>query len=148
MSAVRNGERALLVNGEGQPIPCFIEPVPKERGVWHDCCRGMVSHPQGWRIWQKTAKSEGYVGSCRLLGGPGFGRRRGDGRTHQMQFAPVQQLPLHLLAGFQADRGRQGQGEAHIKPRVLSARTNRLHAQRVGYFHFFLVCHTIFVAIS
>ena len=56
--------------------------------------------------------------------------------TQQMKFAPVQQLPLDLLARLQTDRGRQGQREAHIEPGVLSARTNRLHAQGIGSLHF------------
>jgi len=54
-----------------------------------------------------------------------------------MQFLPIEQLPLDLFPGFQADGGRQGQGEAHVEPGVLSTRSDGLHAQRIGSLHLF-----------
>ena len=56
--------------------------------------------------------------------------------TPQMQFTAVEEFPLDLFARLQADSGRQGQREADIEPGILSARTDRLHTQRVGRFHF------------
>ena len=63
------------------------------------------------------------------------GWRRGLG-TEEVKFAAIEQLPLDLFSRFQADGGGQGQGEAHIEPGVLSARTNRLDPQRIGSRHF------------
>ena len=54
-----------------------------------------------------------------------------------MEFTSVEQLPLNLFTRLQADGRCQGQREAHIEPRVLPARTNGLHPQRIDTFHFF-----------
>ena len=56
-----------------------------------------------------------------------------------MKFTPIEQLPLNLFSRFQADGGGQGQGEAHIEPGVLSARTNRLDPQGIGSGHFLVI---------
>ena len=57
--------------------------------------------------------------------------------TLKLKFAPVEQFPLDLFTGFQADGGGQCQREAHVEPWVLSARTDGLDAQWEGCLHFF-----------
>jgi hypothetical protein len=54
-----------------------------------------------------------------------------------VEFAPVKQFPLDLIAGPQADGGGQGQGEAHVEPGSLAFGTNGLNAQGVGHRHIF-----------
>ena len=64
-----------------------------------------------------------------------------------MEFSAIQQFPLHFLSGLQADSGGQGHGEAHVKPGILSARTDRLDAQRIGDVHFFSPINTVLLGI-
>ena len=71
-----------------------------------------------------------------LLAGSGFGRGTRRVGAQEVQFPPVEQLPLDFFPRLQADGRRQGQGEAHVEPGVLSARTNRLDPQRIGSWHF------------
>jgi len=54
-----------------------------------------------------------------------------------MQFAPVQEFPLHFITRLQADGHGQGQRKTHIEPGLLSARTNRLHFEWIDGGHFF-----------
>ena len=114
----------------------YLEPVPE--GEW-SC-----------RYWRRVrldplearAISGGRGKSClydqfgQLLAGSGF-RRGGRGVwTSKVKFTSVEQFPLDLFSRFQADRGGQSQGEAHVESGVLSARTNRLDPQRKGGWHF------------
>ena len=39
-----------------------------------------------------------------------------------MQFTPIQQIPLHLIAGIEADGRGQGLGKTHVKPGPFAAR--------------------------
>lgn len=59
------------------------------------------------------------------------GRGLGVG-TNEVEFSAVQEFPLDLFAWLQADGGRQGQGEAHIEPRVLATGADDLDAQGIG----------------
>ena len=42
----------------------------------------------------------------------------------EVKLAAVEQLPLNLVAGLQADGGGQGQRETHIHAGILSTRTD------------------------
>ena len=55
--------------------------------------------------------------------GQGFGRID----TDQVEFAAVEQLPLDIVAGGQANGGSQGQREIDIKPGLLVFRADRLN---------------------
>lgn len=48
--------------------------------------------------------------------------------SDQMQFAPVQELPLNFLCRLQTDRRRQGQGKADVESGILSSGSDGLHA--------------------
>ncbi len=80
-------------------------------------------------------KSCGYDGLLGF-GGLGFGQHGGSLEAHEVKLAAGQEFPLHLLAGFQTDGGRQGQGKAHVEPGFLAARADGLYAQRIAGFHF------------
>lgn len=54
-----------------------------------------------------------------------------------MQFSPLEQFPLHLLAGFQSDGGRQGEGEVDIESGVLPAGADGLDPEGEGCRHFY-----------
>ncbi len=56
-------------------------------------------------------------------------------RVNQVQFAAIQQLPLHFFARLQPDSRRQGEWKTHVEPRLLSARANRLDPERKGRGH-------------
>ena len=66
-----------------------------------------------------------------------LGHRSRRAESDQVQFAPIQQFPLHLITGMEADGGGQGQRKTHIQPGLLSLRTNRLNFQGIGRRHFF-----------
>ncbi len=51
-----------------------------------------------------------------LLAGSGFGRGTRRVGAQEVQFPPVEQLPLDFFPRLQADGRRQGQGEAHVEP--------------------------------
>jgi hypothetical protein len=57
--------------------------------------------------------------------------------SDKVKFPSVQEFPLDLFAGLQADGGRQREGKIHIQPRILSTRANRLDPQRKGSWHLF-----------
>ena len=59
-----------------------------------------------------------------------------EGRLAVAQFFAAHNEHRILFTRLQADSSRQGQRKAHVEPGVLSARTNRLHAQRIGSLHF------------
>jgi hypothetical protein len=46
--------------------------------------------------------------------------------ANQVPFTPIQQLPLDLIAGVEADGGGQGQGKTHVKAGFLSPKSKWL----------------------
>lgn len=50
-----------------------------------------------------------------------------DWGAHQMQFAAVQQFPLHLFARLQTDGDGQSEWKTDIEAGLLTLGTNRLH---------------------
>ena len=67
-----------------------------------------------------------------------FGGGRRGINANQVQFAPIQQLPLELIAGVEPDGSGQRQRESHIEPGLLALRTDGLDLQRIGGLpHFF-----------
>ena len=52
-----------------------------------------------------------------------------------MEFAPIQEFPLHLVAGFESDRRSDGHGKGDIEAWSLSAGTDGLDAEGVGDGH-------------
>ena len=55
-----------------------------------------------------------------------------------MQFATIQQLPLDLIARFEADGRGQGEGKTDVEPRLLALGTDRLNLERAGRLHLLL----------
>ena len=73
------------------------------------------------------------------LGRLALGGRRRRVQAHQVQFAPVQQFPLDLVAGLEANGGGQGQWKTHVEPGLLSFGADGLDLQRIGVrLHFFV----------
>jgi hypothetical protein len=56
-------------------------------------------------------------------------------QTDQVKFASVQQLPLHVIPGAEADSSGQRQREADIKTWLLSSGANRLNFEWIGGLH-------------
>jgi hypothetical protein len=80
---------------------------------------------------------EAYIARRSLFSGSPWGGRGRGRQANQMQFAPIQQLPLHAIARIQSDGRRQGQGKTHVEPGLLALRADRLDLQRIGRLHFF-----------
>ena len=70
----------------------------------------------------------------RGLGGPLSGSDLRQLVSDQVQFAAIQQFPLHFFTSFQTDRRRQGQGKIDIEPRLLILGADGL------YFQWYFVC--------
>jgi len=49
-----------------------------------------------------------------------------------MQFPPIQQLPLNVIAGVEADGRGQGQWKTDVEPGLLALRADGLDFQRIG----------------
>ena len=62
-----------------------------------------------------------------------FGRR--GLKPDQVQLATVQQLPLHLLSGLQADGGHQRQRHVHMEARGLVLGANNLYFYGIFCLH-------------
>ena len=64
---------------------------------------------------QKASKTASYNLCGSLLFGNSMPGCRGGGlQADQMKFAPIQEFPLHRIAGFQTDGCCQGQGKTDI----------------------------------
>jgi hypothetical protein len=81
----------------------------------------------------EVSKSCRYEGGWRSLLGLGFGGGRRRGQAHQVEFTPIEQFPLHLITGLQADGRSQGQGKADVEAGSLATGTDRLDTQRIGH---------------
>ena len=66
-----------------------------------------------------------------------LGGRWGGGQADQVQFVAVEQFPLDLIAGIEADGRGEGQRETDVEPRLLSLRADGLDLQRIGGWHVF-----------
>ncbi len=67
-----------------------------------------------------------------------FGGWRRGLEANQVQFASIQQLPLDLIAGVEANGGGQGLGKTYVEPGFLPPRTKGLDFQGIGgLLHFF-----------
>ena len=98
------------------------------------------------RPGQSRAK-DGCQGKFRIYKGSAgrvFGRAtpstgRLDLRPDQMELTPIEQFPLHGLAGLDADGGCKGQRKADIETRLLALGTTGLNFHRIGGLHFFVI---------
>ena len=84
-------------------------------------------------IWGIPGKSGAYDGVRRLLLGLGFGRRSRGLEADQVEFAAIEQFPLHLITRLQPDRRSQGQGKADVETRSLTARADGLNTQGINH---------------
>jgi hypothetical protein len=53
----------------------------------------------------------------------------------EMEFAAIQQFPLHLFACFETDGGRQRQREIDVEARLLAFGADGLNFQRIFCLH-------------
>ena len=84
-------------------------------------------------IWAIAGKSGVYDGVRRLLLGLGFGRRSRGVEADQVEFAAIEQFPLHLITGLQPDGRSQGQRKADVETRSLTAGADGLNTQGINH---------------